>query len=74
MDEEKILSTEELDEVSGGKKQKYVDYTVKHGDTLTRIANTYKTTITAIMRRNPIIKDKNFIVTGWVLKVPDNRK
>ena len=44
-----------------------------HGDNLTRIAHYFKTSIQAIMDLNPIITDRNFIRTGWVLKVPDNR-
>ena len=73
MEDEKKLDLEQLDEVTGGSKQKYYEYTVKHGDTLIRISNHFHTTVEAIMRLNPRIKDKNFIVTGWVLKVPDNR-
>ena len=42
-------------------------------DNLTRIAAKYKTTIKAIMDRNPSIKDKNLIRTGYWLIVPDNR-
>ena len=73
--EEKMLSEEELEEINGGVSSsgKIVSYTVKHGDTLIRIANHYKTTVNAIMRLNSQIKDKNFIVSGWVLKVQDNR-
>ena len=60
--------------VSGGKDSGvFVSYTVKHGDTLTKIAHHYKTTVSSICRHNSIIKDRNFIVSGWVLKVPDNR-
>ena len=53
--------------------QKYVQYTVMHGDNLTKIATKFKTTIKAIVELNPKIEDPNKIVTGWVLKVPDNR-
>jgi len=42
-------------------------------DNLTRIAAFYKTTIKAIMDRNPSIKDKNLLRTGYFLIVPDNR-
>lgn len=69
-----ILSEEQLDEVSGGKDSgKFVSYTVKHGDTLTKIAHHYKTSVSSICRHNSIIKDRNFIVSGWVLTIPDNR-
>lgn len=75
MEENKMLSEEELEQVDGGagKNTKIVEYTVKHGDTLIRIANHYRTSVSAIMRLNAIIKDKNFIVSGWVLRVYDNR-
>ena len=53
--------------------QKYVMYTVVHGDNLTKIATMFKTTVKAIVELNPQIKDPNLIITGWVLKVPDNR-
>ena len=73
MDDQNQLDIQQLDEVTGGATRKYAEYTVKHGDTLIRISNHFKTTVEAIMRLNPRIKDKNFIVSGWVLKVPDNR-
>ena len=53
--------------------QKYFMYTVVHGDNLTKIAAKFKTTIKAIVELNPKIEDPNLIITGWVLKVPDNR-
>ena len=53
--------------------QKYVSYTVVLGDNLTKIAEKFKTTIRAVVDLNPKIQDPNLIVTGWVLKVPDNR-
>lgn len=62
-----------LDAVDGGRGQRFAYYTVVHGDNLTRIAHYFKTSIQAIMDYNPIITDRNFIRTGWVLKVPDNR-
>lgn len=70
------LSEQELLQVDGGadKKQKYVWYTVKRGDTLIRIANHFKTHYLIIKKLNPIIKDASFIRTGWELLVPDNRK
>lgn len=75
MDENKIMTEEELEQVNGGAgNKKVIDYTVQHGDNLTRIASYYRTTVNAIMRLNPNkIKDKNFIVTGWTIKVYDNR-
>ena len=67
------LNESQLNEVSGGSGPRYAYYTVVHGDNLTRIAHYFKTSIQAIMDLNPIITDRNFIRTGWVLKVPDNR-
>ena len=77
-DQEKLnqqgqLNDAELEGVDGGSGQRYAYYTVVHGDNLTRIAHYFKTSIDAIMNWNPIITDRNFIRTGWVLKVPDNR-
>ena len=49
-------------------------YTVKKGDTLSSIAQKFKTTVSAIQRLNPDkIKNPNLIVTGCVLKVPDTK-
>lgn len=45
-------------------------YTVKSGDTLTRIAKKYGTTVEAIAKANGIL-DVNFIRTGQVLKVSE---
>lgn len=67
------LNDAELEQVDGGRGQRYAYYTVVHGDNLTRISHYFKTSIQAIMDLNPIITDRNFIRTGWVLKVPDNR-
>ena len=51
----------------------YQTYTVKSGDTLSKISKTYNTTVTAIVDLNlptyPRIT-ANFIVIGWVLKIP----
>lgn len=44
-------------------------YTVKAGDSLTKIALKYHTTVTAIANRNGI-KNVNLIRTGQVLKIP----
>ena len=67
------LTDAQLDGVDGGHGQRFAYYTVVHGDNLTRIAHYFRTSIQAIMDYNPIITDRNFIRTGWVLKVPDNR-
>lgn len=46
-----------------------VQYKVKSGDTLTGIARKYGTTVEAIMKLNPQIKDKNKIKAGEVIRV-----
>lgn len=46
-------------------------YTVKKGDTLSKIANTFGTTSEAIRKVNTsLIKDVNKISVGWVLNIP----
>ena len=46
-------------------------YKIKSGDTLSKIANTYNTTVKAIQNSNPdIIKDVNKIVAGTVIEIP----
>lgn len=44
-------------------------YTVKAGDTLSAIAKTYNTTVSALMSLNPQIKNKNLIYIGQVITV-----
>ena len=45
-------------------------YTVKAGDTLTKIANKFKTTQKAILAANPGLKNANLIAVGQVLNIP----
>jgi LysM repeat protein len=45
-------------------------YTVKPGDTLTKIANKFKTTQKAILAANPGLKNANLIAVGQVLNIP----
>lgn len=45
-------------------------YVVQKGDTLTKIANMYNTTVDVIMSVNPQIKDKNKIYTGQKILIP----
>ena len=44
-------------------------YTVKRGDTLSAIASKYNTTVSAIMKLNPSIKDANKIYQGQVIVI-----
>lgn len=46
-----------------------VTYTVVKGDTLTKIAKKYSTTVSAIVKLNPSIKDPNKIYVGQVLVI-----
>ena len=43
---------------------------VKLGDNLTKIAKSNNTTIEAIMKLNPKIKNPNVIIVGWELILP----
>ena len=47
-----------------------VTYEVRWGDTLSRIAQRYGTTIAAIVARNPRIVDRNWVYAGSVLIIP----
>lgn len=49
-----------------------VTYKVVKGDTLSKIANAYNTTIAEIMALNPIITNKSVISVGWKLTIPVN--
>lgn len=44
-------------------------YTVKKGDTLSKIAKTYGTSVAQLQKWNSIIKDPNKIQVGWKLRV-----
>ncbi|QSQ19818.1 LysM peptidoglycan-binding domain-containing protein [Pyxidicoccus parkwayensis] len=45
-------------------------YAIKAGDTLSRIAANHKTSVGALMKANPKIKDANFIRAGDTLRIP----
>ena len=46
-------------------------YTIKKGDTLSKIAKEYDTTIEALLRANPNIKNPNLIFAGQQINIPD---
>lgn len=48
-------------------------YTIKKGDNLSTIAKRYGTTVNALMKANGVngVKNKNLIITGKKLTVPD---
>ncbi|PMD48084.1 hypothetical protein L207DRAFT_594251 [Hyaloscypha variabilis F] len=45
-------------------------YIVKDGDTLDAIAEKFHTTSDNIQELNPLIRDKNYIKPGWILRIP----
>ena len=70
--EEKInLTEEQLSQIAGGAgKQEYEVYLIKKGDTLGKIAKTYRTTVDFLMSINPQITNKNRIYAGHTMLVP----
>lgn len=50
-------------------------YTVKKGDTLSKIAERYGVTVSAIQKANSsLIKNVNKLSIGWVLNIPNTSK
>lgn len=49
-------------------------YTVKSGDTLTKIANANKTTVDKLLALNPQIKNKNLIKVGQIINLGEPEK
>ncbi len=76
--EVKDLELDELEEASGGVKPwgngktTLIQHTVVRGNTLSGLANRYYTSVKSIMQLNPIIKNKNLIVEGWILTIRAN--
>lgn len=56
-----------LQEISELSSPATTTYIVQAGDTLSQIAKRFGTTVAALMEANEIIKNKNFIRTGWEL-------
>lgn len=79
----KELNPEEMSEVSGGKCGGYSKkpatkkgckiHRVVHGETLTKIATHYGTTVKKIMAVNPELTDASFIVSGCYIYVPTGK-
>ena len=68
-----LLNENDLSQVSGGaNSDRVIEYTVKEGDTLAKIATKYHTNVNAIMAINLQIKDVNIVKPGTVIKVPMN--
>lgn len=62
-------STKPQESQNTGSQTASKTYTVKSGDTLTKIANKYNTTVQVLVDLNGI-KDKNLIYVGQVIKLP----
>ena len=68
------LSDQEAEQAAGGGyRGRIVYHTVGPRDTLSGLAYYYRTTIEDIMSLNPFIKNRDLIIDGWVLTIPDNR-
>lgn len=53
-----------------GTSQTYFEYTVKRGDSLSKIAKSYKVELSDILALNPQIKNPNLISVGQIIKIP----
>ncbi len=64
------LNEEELKAAAGGKykplpqKEGYAQYIIQPGDTLTKIAKMFNTTVNMLLSINPQIRDRNLIRAG----------
>ena len=79
MDTMKELNPNEMEQATGGTggsivplspKAGYFVYCIKRGDTLTRIAKRYGTTVEAIKAANSTICNVNDITAGYYIYVP----
>jgi LysM repeat protein len=50
-----------------------MNYRIKSGDTLSRLAQRYSTSVGALMKANPQIKNANMIYAGRSLNIPGSR-
>lgn len=50
-----------------------MNYRIQSGDTLSRLARTHGTSVSALMKANPQIKNANLIYTGRSLNIPGSR-
>ena len=65
-----ILTNDEIGLAEGGAAtQKYIRYTIVKGDTLSKLARIYNTTVDELVRINHI-PDRNLIITGHTLLIP----
>jgi LysM repeat protein len=64
----------ELDAALSGIDDPFVtDYKIKKGDNLTKIAKANGTTVQALLKENPNIKNPNLIYAGETIKIPTNK-
>lgn len=68
-DLEKLRSSSTASSTSTTEKQ-YETYTIQYGDTLSKIAQRFGTTVQKIMDANPYITNKNKIFAGKTLQIP----
>ncbi len=73
------LNVNEMEEAAGGRggshkmlpdKAHYVVYRIQKGDTLSFLAYDCRTTVKALMRANPTIKNPNDITAGYYIYLP----
>ena len=73
------LNVNEMEEAAGGRggsckmlpdKAHYVVYKIQKGDTLSFLAYDCRTTVKALMRANPTIKNPNDITAGYYIYLP----
>ncbi|XXF80781.1 LysM peptidoglycan-binding domain-containing protein [Myxococcaceae bacterium GXIMD 01537] len=50
-----------------------MSYKIKSGDTLSGIAKRYSTSVSALMKANPQIKNANLIIAGKTLNIPGSK-
>jgi LysM repeat protein len=50
----------------------FTNYKIKKGDNITKIAKANKTTVQALLKANPKVKNPNLIYAGEVLRIPAN--
>ena len=75
----KEMNVNEMDQIVGGTggsrnplptKAGYTVYQIQRGDTLTKIARRFNTSVAAIKAANPTINNVNDITAGYYIYVP----
>ena len=67
--ENKQMLDNELENVTGGVASQDKFYTVVEGDSLSRIADRYNTSLVKLLLLNPKIKNPNLIYPGDVIRL-----